>query len=152
MTLEPEYYIIYYFNVFYLTSLLSITIFLCSVYAWTENVGLHILNTLNYNGSDVSVWWWPTLTWRSGWNRRRLQRAEESNPRCPLCWRHSRSPPETAPSQHFHQCRPARGHTATWWTAIQVFIVCRLLHESPLRTLTKWNQRANVSQSPVWVQ
>lgn len=46
------------------------------------------------------------LTWRSGWSRRRKRRAEESSPRCPLCWCRSRSPPGTAPSPRFRQCRP----------------------------------------------
>lgn len=69
-----------------------------------------LLRTLS--ATEITLAWHVTerrlsaLTWRSGWSRRRTRRAEESSPRCPLCWCRSRSPPGTAPSPHFHQCRP----------------------------------------------
>ena len=99
----------------------------------------------NHNNSDVSVGPWSTLTWWSEWSRRTLPRAEESSPRCPLCWLHSRSPPETAPSQRFHQCRPARGHTAQWGIALQVFAV---YYKNPHCTCLKTEARLHTSVSP----
>lgn len=39
------------------------------------------------------------------------RRAGGSSPRCRLCWRCSRSPPETEPSLRSHRYRPARGQT-----------------------------------------